>query len=41
MQVFTDKDARFCYQRKEKVSSSNTFGRMQVSIKKDENGESY
>ena len=30
MQVFIDNNARFCYQNKEKVLSSNTFGRMQI-----------
>ena len=29
MGVFTNNNARFCYQSKEKVLSSNTFGRMQ------------
>ena len=29
MQVFINNNARFCYQSKEKVLSSNTFGRMQ------------
>ena len=30
MQVFIDNNARFCYQSKENVSFSNTFGRMQI-----------
>ena len=30
MQVFIDNNPRFCYQNKEKVLSSNTFGRMQI-----------
>ena len=34
IQVFTDNNARFCYQSKEKVSSSNTFGRVQIWTKK-------
>ena len=29
-QVFINNNARFCYQSKEKVLSSNTFGRMQI-----------
>ena len=34
MQVFNNNNARFCYQSKEKVLSSNTFGRMQIWTKK-------
>ena len=34
MQVFINNNVRFCYQSKEKVLSSNTFGRMQIWIKK-------
>ena len=30
MQVFINNKARFCYQIKEKVLSSGTFGRMQI-----------
>ena len=30
MQVFINNKARFCYQSKEKVLSSDTFGRMQI-----------
>ena len=30
MQVFINNNARFCCQSKEKVLSSNTFGRMQI-----------
>ena len=37
MQVFINDNARF----KEKVFSSNTFGRMQIWTKKDEHGEPY
>ena len=40
MQVFINNNMRFCYQSKEKISS-NTFGRMQIRIKKDKNGEGY
>ena len=28
--MIINNDARFCYQSKEKVLSSNTFGRMQI-----------
>ena len=41
MQVLINNNARFCYQNKEKVLSSNTFGRMQISARKGENGKSY
>ena len=41
MQVFTNNNARFCCQSKEKVLPSNTFGRIQIWTKKDKNGESY
>ena len=30
MQMFFNNNARFCYQSKEKVLSSNIFGRMQI-----------
>ena len=40
-QVFINNNARFCYQSKEKVLSSNTFGRMQTWSKKHKNEESY
>ena len=30
MQVYINNDTRFCYQGKEKVLSSNNFGRMQI-----------
>ena len=35
MQVFINNNARFCYQSKEKVLSSNTFGRMQIWTRKN------
>ena len=35
------KIAKFCYQSKEKVLSSNTFGIMQICTEKDKNGEAY
>ena len=41
MQVFVNNNARFCYQSKEKVLSSNIFGRMQIWNKKDKNDEPY
>ena len=41
MQVFINNNARFCYQSKEKVLSSNPFGRMQILTEKDQNGEPY
>ena len=41
MQVFINKNARFCYQSKEKVLSSDIFGRMQIWTRKDKNGEPY
>ena len=41
MQVFTNNNARFCYQSKEKVLSSSIFGRMQITTKKDKTGEPY
>ena len=40
-QVFINNNARFCYQSKEKVLSSNTFGRMQIWSKKYKNEEPY
>ena len=30
MQVFINNNARFCYQSKQKILSSSTFGRMQI-----------
>ena len=41
MQVFIDNNARFWYQSKEKVLSSNAFGIMQIWTRKDKNGEPY
>ena len=41
MQVFINKNARFCYQSKEKVLSSDILGRMQIRTRKDKNGEPY
>ena len=41
MQVFINNNARFCYQSKKKVFSSNTFGRMLIWTKKDRNREPY
>ena len=41
MQVFINNNVRFCYQSKEKLLSSNTFGRVQIWTKKDKNGEPY
>ena len=41
MQVFINNNARFCYQSKEKVLSSNTFRRMKILARKDKNGKSY
>ena len=41
MQVFINNNARFCYQSKENVLLSNTPGRIQISTKKDKNGEPY
>ena len=41
LQVFINNNARFCYQSKEKVLSSNTLGRMQIWTRKDKNGKSY
>ena len=41
MQVFINNNVRFCYQSKEKVLSSNAFGRMQIWTIKDKNGEPY
>ena len=41
MQVFINNNARFCYQSKEKVLSSNTFERMKIPTKKDKNGKPY
>ena len=35
MQVFINNTARFCYQSKEKVLSSDFFGRMQMWTKED------
>ena len=35
MQVFGNNNARFCYRSKEKVLSLNTFGRMQIWIRKN------
>ena len=35
MQVFINNNARFCYQSKEKVLSSNTLRRMQMLTRKD------
>ena len=40
MQVFIINNAGFCYQNKEKLLSSKTFGRMQISIRKDKNEKS-
>ena len=34
MQVFINNNARFCCQSKEKVLSSNDFGRMQIRTRK-------
>ena len=39
--MFINNNARFCYQSKEKVLSSNTFGSMQIWTKEDKNGEPY
>ena len=41
MQVLINDNARFCCQSKEKVLSSNTFGKMQIWTRKDKNGEPY
>ena len=41
MQAFVNNNARFCCQSKEKVLSSNTFGRMQIWTNKDKNGKPY
>ena len=38
--MFINNNARFCCQSKEKVLSSNIFGRMQIWTKKD-NNEKY
>ena len=40
MQVFINNNSKII-QSKEKILSSNTFGRMQIRIKKDKNGEGY
>ena len=37
--MFINNNARFCCQSKEKVLSSNIFGRMQIWTKKDNNEE--
>ena len=39
--MFINNNARFCYQSKEKVLSSNTFRRMKILARKDKNGKSY
>ena len=41
MQVFINNNTRFSYQNKEKVLSSNTFGRLLIWTRKDKNGKSY
>ena len=41
MQFYINNNAGFCYQSKEKVLSSNIFGRMQIWNKKDKNDEPY
>ena len=40
-EFFINNNYRFCYQSKEKVLSSNTFGRMQIRIENNKNGELY
>ena len=35
MQMFINNNARFCYRSKEKVLSSNTFGRMKIWTRKN------
>ena len=39
--MFIDNNTRFCYWIKEKILSSNTFGRMKIWTRKDKNGEPY
>ena len=41
MQVLINNNARFCYQIKEKVLSSNTLRKMQTWTRKGKNGEPY
>ena len=41
MQVLINNNARFCYQSKEKMLSSNAFGKMKIWTRKDKNGKSY
>ena len=41
MQMFINNNARFCYQSKEKVLSSNTFRRMKILARKGKNGKSH
>ena len=39
--LLINNNARFCYQSKEKVLSSNTFRRMKILARKDKNGKSH
>ena len=41
MYVFINNNARFGYQSKEKVLSTNIFGRTQIWTRKDKNAKSY